>query len=161
SPELSARHPGTPGHDPVAITSAHVLPDGRSLFLEIPDLQPVNQLHLQLRVGGQAAQDLFLTVHRLGAPFTDLPGYPPPTRTTAAHPILADLASAKKAPPNPWRQALAGARSVAVQADKNLTFAQRTLTVRAGESIKLTFANPDEVPHNWVLIKPGALQRVG
>src|SRR5207248_440558 len=50
SPEFSPRHPGTPGHDPIIIKSAHVLGDGRSLFLEMPDLQPVNQLHLSLRV---------------------------------------------------------------------------------------------------------------
>ena len=50
SPELSPRHPGIPGHDPLEIRSATVLGDGRSLFLEIPDLQPVNQLHLHLRV---------------------------------------------------------------------------------------------------------------
>ena len=27
--------------------------------------------------------------------------------------------------------------------------------------MKLTFQNPDVVPHNWVLIKPGSLERVG
>jgi hypothetical protein len=50
SPEFSPRHPGTPGHDPMTITAAHVLKDGKSLFLEMPELQPVNQLHLRLRV---------------------------------------------------------------------------------------------------------------
>src|SRR5262249_19746018 len=43
SPELSPRHPGQPGHDPLQIRSAHVLADGKSLFLEIPEIQPVNQ----------------------------------------------------------------------------------------------------------------------
>ena len=43
--------PGQPGHDPLTIRSAHVLDDGRTLFLEIPDLQPVNQLHLHLQPG--------------------------------------------------------------------------------------------------------------
>ena len=38
SPELSPRHPGQPGHDALAIRSAHVLADGRTLFLEIPEL---------------------------------------------------------------------------------------------------------------------------
>jgi azurin len=35
------------------------------------------------------------------------------------------------------------------------------LKVRAGESIKLSFTNPDVVPHNWLLLKPGSLQHVG
>ena len=30
-----------------------------------------------------------------------------------------------------------------------------------GEPIRLTFVNPDVVPHNWVLLKPGTLLRVG
>src|SRR5262249_50154981 len=38
SPELSPRHAGQPGHDPLTIRSAHVLADGATLFLEIPDL---------------------------------------------------------------------------------------------------------------------------
>src|SRR5690606_35175432 len=30
SPEFSPAHPGTPGHDPLAIRSVHVINDGRS-----------------------------------------------------------------------------------------------------------------------------------
>jgi putative heme-binding domain-containing protein len=161
SPEFSPRHPGTPGHDPLTIASATVLPDGRSLFLEIPDLQPVNQLHLRLRVNAGAAHDLYLTVHRLDSPFTELPNYQPVQRTIAAHPILTDLGGSAKAATNPWRKALPKARPIAIQADKNLTYVQRSFTVRPGEAIKFTFTNPDAVPHNWVLIKPGSLERMG
>lgn len=161
SPEFSPRHPGTRGHDHQPITAVHVLADGKSLFLEMPELQPVNQLHLQLRVSGDQSHDLFATVHRLGASFTEIPGYAPRERTIAAHPIIVDLATMAKAAPNPWRTSIPRARRIEVQAGKNLTFVQRTLTVKAGEPIKLGFVNPDEVPHNWVLLKPGALQKVG
>lgn len=163
SPEFSPNHPGVVGHDTLAISTAHVLPDGCSVFLELPDLQPVNQLHLHLRVNEAGpAQDLFLTVHRLNGPFSDFPGYRPTTKVVAAHPILADLAMAtmKKAP-NPWRKQLPESRAVSMVAGKNLTFATPSFTVKAGEPIRLTFANPDVVPHNWVLIKPGALERFG
>jgi azurin len=162
SQEFSPRHPGTPGHDHCAITRVHVLPDGKSIFLEMPDLQPVNQLHLRLRVDPGSPHDLFLTVHKLDAPYTKIPNYQASTRPIAAHPILADvLATTVKPAPNPWRTALPKAREVLMQADKNLTFTQRSIAVRAGEPIKLTFANPDAVPHNWVLLKPGSLERVG
>jgi azurin len=162
SPEFSPRHPGTPGHDHWPIAIAHVLPDGKSIFLELPDLQPVNQLHLRLRVDGGAPHDLFVTVHKLDALYTKVPNYKRVDRPIAAHPILADvLATSVKAAPNPWRGVLPKARAVAIQADKNLTFTQRSFNVRAGEPIKLTFANPDAVPHNWVLLKPGSLERVG
>jgi putative heme-binding domain-containing protein len=161
SPEFSSRHPGIPGHDPMAIASAHVLSDGKTLFLEMPDLQPVNQLHLHVRADAGPAQDVYLTVHRLGAPFSGFPGYQPLAKVIAAHPILTDLAASAKAAPNPWRKRLRNARQITVEAGKNLSFEPRQLTVKAGEPVELTFVNPDVVPHNWVLLKPGALERVG
>ncbi|HUE13885.1 MAG TPA: DUF6797 domain-containing protein, partial [Planctomycetaceae bacterium] len=163
SPEFSSSHPGVVGHDSLAISTAHVLHDGSSVFLELPDLQPVNQLHLHLRVNEAGpAQDLFLTVHRLDVPFSAFPGYRPTSKVVAAHPILADLALATmKKTPNPWRKPLREARAISMVAGKNLTFATPSFTVKAGEPIRLTFTNPDVVPHNWVLIKPGALERFG
>jgi azurin len=162
SPELSPRHPGQPGHDPLAIRSAHVMADGRTLFLEIPDLQPVNQLHLHVRIGLGEPIDVFGTVHRMAAPFTGFPGYRSVSKTIAAHPILADMAALNHKPvPNPWRRNIASARPITIEAGKNLSFVPRSFTVRAGQPIKLTFVNPDAVPHNWALLKPGSLSRVG
>jgi putative heme-binding domain-containing protein len=161
SPELSPRHPGMPGHDPLAIRWATVLADGRTLFLELPELQPVNQLHLHLRVDSGPPLDLFATVHKLAAPFTGFAGYRPVTRPIAAHPILSDLALATRSVPNRWRKSLRKARPVTIEAGPNLTYSQPTFTARAGEPIALTFVNPDVVPHNWALIKPGTLSRVG
>jgi putative heme-binding domain-containing protein len=162
SPELSTRHPNLPGHDRLAIRSAHVLADGRTLFLELPDLQPVNQLHLYLNVNSGPPAELFATVHRLAAPFTGFSGYKPTTKTIAAHPILADMAAAKFKPePNPWRNKISGARVVTIEAGKNLSYSKRSFTVRAGEAVQLTFVNPDVVPHNWALVRRGSLAKVG
>ena len=161
SQELSPSHPGTPGHDALAIRSATVLDDGKTLFLDIPDLQPVSQLHLHLRVDHGRPVDLFGTVHRLAAPFADYADYHPVKKTIATHPILIDLALASKVIPNPWRKSIPKARAIAIEAGKNLSFVQRSITVRRGEPIKLTFLNPDVVPHNWALLKPGTLAKVG
>jgi azurin len=161
SPEFSPHHFGIPGHDRLAINSAQVLPDGRSIFLEIPDLQPVNQLHLHLRVDAGRPNDLIVTVHRLDADFTDYPGYQPLHKQVAAHPILTDLAMGTKFVPNPWKRTVPNARPITLEAGKNLSFKPRLLRVHAGETIQLTFSNPDVVPHNWMLVKPGTLERVG
>jgi putative heme-binding domain-containing protein len=162
SPELSPRHPGQPGHDALTIRSAHVLADGHTLFLEIPELQPVNQLHLHLRPDGGRPADLFATVHRLSPPFTGFPGYRPTPKTIAAHPILADMAAmAHKPAPNRWRGKIRGARAITIEAGKNLSYTVRSFTARPGEPIQLTFLNPDVVPHNWALIRPGSLSHVG
>lgn len=171
SPEYSTTHPGVTGHDPLRITSAHVIADGRSVFLEIPDLQPVNQLHLRLHVNSKDdflvcsptgdGHDLFVTVHRLDEPFQDFPGYAPREKTIAVHPMLSDMALGAVRVPNPWLRAKQGSRSIELQTGKNLTYLTRTIRVRADESIALTLVNPDVVPHNWVLVRPGKLRSVG
>ena len=157
SPEYSTLHPETPGHDPLEVRSAHVLDDGRSLFLEIPQLRPANQLHLRLRVGGPA-QDLFATVHAQEPAFTAFPGYQPiAKRGTAAAPVLAATDTVAD---SPFAKGEPG-RPVKIDAANGLQFATRRLEVRAGERLSLTFSNPDVVPHNWALIQPGKLAAIG
>jgi putative heme-binding domain-containing protein len=162
SSEWSPSHPGATGHDRLAVRSSHVLADGKSLFLDVPDLQPVSQLHVHLRVDSGEPVDLYATIHRLAAPFTGFPGYAPEDKIVAAHPILGDMtALSVRSAPNPWARKLPGARSIQVEAGKNLSFAPRLLSARPGEALRVTFSNPDVVPHNWVLILPGALARFG
>ena len=120
-----------------------MLADGLTLFLEIPDLQPVNQLHLHVRTDEGRPHDLYATVHRLAPPFTGFPGFRPEPKMIAAHPILADLAAmAHKPVPNRWRSRLPNARSVIIEARQNLSFSVRSFTVQPGEPIQLTFAIP-------------------
>lgn len=171
SPEYSPSHPGVPGHDPLSITGAHMLDDGRSVFLEIPELQPVNQLHLRMHVNSDAeypvcsptgsGHDLFITVHQLDAPFDGFPGYRAVDKAIAAHPILADMALNETRVVNPYSKRIQQARPIELKTGKNLTYATRELRAGRNEPIALTLVNPDVVPHNWVLVRQGALQRVG
>lgn len=161
SPEFATTHPGVRGHDRLNIASAHVLADGHSLFLELPDLQPVNQLHLQIGVSPGEHRELFVTVHRLDRPFQDFPGYRQAPKTIAVHPLLADLALAANRQPNPFAKAIGGARDITIETGKNLTFATNELRAKPGEPIRFTLVNPDVVPHNWALLKPGTLQSIG
>jgi len=50
---------------------------------------------------------------------------------------------------------------VRIESRENLQFSTRTLEATSGEILKLTFGNPDVVPHNWALLRPGSLERVG
>ena len=43
---------------------------------------------------------------------------------------------------------------------ERLTYDVKELTVKAGKKIKLTFANPDFMPHNIILVKPGKAEDV-
>ena len=42
-----------------------------------------------------------------------------------------------------------------------MQFAQKELRAKTGERLSLIFENPDVLPHNWVLIAPDAIERVG
>ncbi|MCA8995603.1 MAG: hypothetical protein KDA80_01400 [Planctomycetaceae bacterium] len=161
SPEMSTLHPGMKGHDVLRIRSVTMLPDGKSIFLEIPEIQPANQLHLRLHPEGDHGVDLMLTVHALDEPFTEIIGYEPRTMPIARHPILTDLTLATKMEPNLHRRRLPNARMVMIEAGTNLSYKTREFRAKRGENIGVTFKNPDVVPHNFVVIKPGTLQRVG
>jgi azurin len=149
------------GHDALPIAAAHIVGDSKTLFLEIPDLQPVNQLHLRVQSSAGSFHDLFATVHKLARPFTGFEGYRPAEKQIAPHPILADLVLATKSVPNPYQKKLKEARAITIETGSNLSYQTRSFRVQAGEPIALTLSNPDVVPHNWALIKPGTLQRVG
>ena len=95
------------------------------------------------------------------APTRTFPAIVPSTKVIAAHPILTDLALAAKRVPNPWRRSIPERGPIASRRGKNLSFRRAPFTVKAGEAIQLDLHNPDVVPHNWVLIKPGPLERIG
>ena len=79
----------------------------------------------------------------------------------AAHPILRDVAMMKAAVRNPWLKKVEGARALTIEAASNLAYKTPELRAKPGETLALTFVNPDVIPHNWVLAKPGTLAAVG
>lgn len=71
SPEFSVADPAKQGHDDVTVKSATLRPDGKTVFLEIPDLKPVMQMSIQYDLDTKAGTTLndtvFLTVNRVPA----------------------------------------------------------------------------------------------
>jgi glucose/arabinose dehydrogenase len=70
SPEVMPSDPKKTGHEPVVIASTTLSADGKTLFLEIPALQPVMQLKLKYRLksaaGAPVEQEFYATVNKLG-----------------------------------------------------------------------------------------------
>ncbi|MEZ6078754.1 MAG: hypothetical protein R3C56_24705 [Pirellulaceae bacterium] len=170
SVELSPSHPSVAGHDPLRICGAH--PRRWTLaILELPELQPVSQLHLRLHVNADDAypvcnpagngHDLFITVHRMDRPLKASQTIRRWKRRSPLIPSCPTWRLATLRVPNPWRAAIDGARPIELRTGKNLTYETPEIRVGAGEPIKLGLINPDVVPHNWVLVKPGALAQVG
>jgi putative heme-binding domain-containing protein len=162
SKEYSVVHEGAIGHDVLAIQGVEISGDRKEVFLEIPELQRCSQLHLWLQVGASKPCELFATIHEMDEAYpvhgSNLTGTPAPKR---AHPMLRDLEWLEKRIPNPWQKKLDGAREVRIEARDNLQFSARVIEAKPGEAIKLTFKNPDVVPHNWALIRPGTLETIG
>jgi len=71
SKDYSVARPETQGHDAVTISSAHLSADGRTLFLAIPNLQPVMQMRLKYVLKDAAAEtvrgEVNHTINKLGA----------------------------------------------------------------------------------------------
>ena len=105
--------------------------------------------------------DLICTIHALDRPFSQFKDYKQVAKTINPHPILRDMDKLNRQIPNPWKNELPNARAVTIDTNKNLTFKQATIKAKAGETLKFTLRNPDVVPHNWALLKPGTLQKVG
>ncbi len=161
SKEYSVLHPGAVGHDVLRIRSAEVSEDGRSIFLEIPELQRCSQLHLSMKVGSPDPCELFATIHAMDSPFLADRSDRIAIAAKLPHPMERDLEWLEKKVPNPWQTKLEGARVVRMEARDNLQFSTRRIDVRPGEAIRLVFKNPDVVPHNWALIQPGSLDLIG
>lgn len=160
SPELSTRDHGLVAHDVLKIAAVHPVND-HSVFIELPDLQPVNILHLSLAIDRGAPQQVFVTVHKLDHAYSALPDYQALQKAIAPHPLLQDLADLQSSVPNPWQKPIDQSRALDLETGKNLSFTPKILAVQPGEAVKLTFKNSDAVPHNWVLVSPGQLSAVG
>ena len=161
SPEYSVKYPESPGHDVIAVKSAQVLDGGKTLFLEIPQLVPASQIHLHVGVTAGRAQDVFLTAHHLGKPFTDFTGYVAVPKDKS-HEHAAPVATGK-ANPVKWEidMCRGPVREMKLQAGNALQYAQKELRAKAGEGIALKFENPDVMPHNFVLVAKGAEEKIG
>lgn len=73
SKDYSSADPGKEGRDEVAVRSAKVLPDGKSVFIETAELRPVMQMevryNLPFTTGPSAAGPLYLTLNKLDVAF--------------------------------------------------------------------------------------------
>jgi hypothetical protein len=69
SAQWSVKNPSTKGHDTVDISRVTLSKDGQGVFLEIPGIQPVNQIHAKLSLktakGETFKEEMYLTINRV------------------------------------------------------------------------------------------------
>jgi len=171
SPEFSVREPGIQGHDPVAVKSVHLLADGKSVFLEIPQLHPVMQFHAHLqfrsRLGGMVPPDMFASIYELRPDFQTFPGY---ARTAKRRAPDFPIAEKYEQDPRLVKQEEYGTNfgwvssslKISVSASAGLQFEPRVLRVPPGSRVSLAFRNGDpSMPHNVAIVKADALDDFG
>jgi hypothetical protein len=60
------------GHDALAVKSATVSPDGKTVMLELPDIKPCNQMHIVMKIrtpeGRPLPVEIYNTIHNLTLP---------------------------------------------------------------------------------------------
>lgn len=164
SPEFSAKHPESLGHDPIPVRSVKLLADN-SIFVEMPSMEPVMQLHLRMHLkaadGREFKTDLFASpmfpgehfgAKGLAAPRTDKP-------TAIA---LRVAAPEKEQQGNTTSgKLLEGAREITISAIAGLQYAEKLIEVKAEEPLAWKLKNTDVMPHNLVLVKPAGARPVG
>lgn len=163
SPEFSIRDPEQFGHDPLEITSAHVVGDGKSLFVEIPDIVPAMTIHLRMHLtfasGDPFKTDLFATALHLGKAFTQFPKAKPIVKgkpreielTIKMPPPIPDIEPGSDEPGRP----------IQLKALTGLKYDQNRISASPGERISLTLENTDVMPHNWVMVRYEGYTNVG
>jgi hypothetical protein len=174
SPEYSVRHPGITGHDPVKIRSLHALKDGKSIFVEIPQLHPVMQFHLYLELktrDGQGFQTRYLTIRSFirvkSSPISPVIGQLRRRNGTTSL-IPTKARSIRDCLPRKHRLKLwemkkywPQLKQVELDAIAGLQYAQKELRVKAGAKVALTFRNLDpSMPHNVAIVEPDRLTAI-
>ncbi len=165
SPEFSAKTPQSLGHDPVEVRSVTLLEDGKSIFVEMPAMEPVMQLHIRMHLvaenGTEFKTDLFASPLFLGEHFTGdgladpVKGKPSAIALRVARPEKEESGNTES---GKFRE---GERELVVDAIGGLQYAQKEFEVERGQAIAFRLRNTDVMPHNLVLVKPGAMPLVG
>jgi len=160
--EYSLKQPELPGHDPLPVKSVHLQADGKTVFVEIPDLQPAMQVQLygelKNKVGENFVLDLYPTVLWMDDDFSDFDGY---EKSDPDKPTELSLRVRWPSPFQPKVPQGKPGRKITVAMVSGLQFEPAEFTVKPGEQITVYLDNKDSIPHNWLLAKPGAYPAVG
>lgn len=165
SPEFSKKVPHSLGHDVLAPRSVQVLNSGYSLFVEIPEIEPVMQMHFRMHLrdseGVSFETDLFPTILELGGHFRSS-GLEPPIEGKQTEIVLRVRKPKEDTGINTISgEVVEGERTIALDCSGALQFNTKLIEARTNEPLKVVFNNSDIMPHNAVFVTEGNLQKVG
>ncbi|WP_020567939.1 plastocyanin/azurin family copper-binding protein [Neolewinella persica] len=132
------------------ITSATVLPDGKTVRLVLDKLRPGYIYEVKLK--GPRAADGTNLLHDFGYyTLNAIPGGAAAGAVEAGGAVAAEKTAAKRPttmPPS-WNGKVD--EELLLETEHGMKFKQTFITVKAGQNVRLTFRNPDDMQHNFVL----------
>jgi azurin len=165
SPEFSVKEPKSLGHDPVEIRSVVLLEGGKSIFVEMPTMEPVMQHHIRMHLvaedGNEFKTDLFSSPMYLGDHLAGKGLAKPNTSKPTAIALRVAKSENEVIGNTESGEVTEGERAVVVDAIGGLQYAQKEILAKPGEAIALKLRNTDVMPHNLVIVKPGVAKTVG
>lgn len=165
SPEFSISQPESLGHDRLNIRTVTLLEDGKSIFVELPKLEPVMQLHLRMHLkdadGTEFKTDLFASPMYPDTPFTAKSLAPPISgKATFVSLRIAGQPTVQKKRKWSGKQT-EGERLVVINAISGLKYSKTLIKAKTGEALALKLNNNDAMPHNLVIVDKESAQKVG
>ena len=164
SPEFSAKNPESLGHDRITVRSVKLLEGGKSVFVEMPDLEPIMQLHIRMHLqdadGTEFKTDLFCSPM---FPDTDYSakGLAKPRRNKLTFVSLRVADQQSKKRPDYTGETIEGEREIRIDTISGLKYSSTLIEAKPNEALVLKLKNIDAMPHNLVIIQPGSTQKVG
>lgn len=164
SPEFSVQEPEILGHDPLQVRSVSLLNDRKSIFVEIPKMEPVMQLHLRMHLkdqdGTEFKTDLFCSPMYPDTAFKrdGIAELKPSKPTFVTLRVEGQQVRKRK----DWSGTIVeGAREVLINAVSGLKYSRTLIEAKPKEALIIKLNNIDAMPHNLVVIKPGSSKKVG
>lgn len=132
------------------ITSATLLPDGKTVRLVLDKLRPGYIYELKLK-GPRAADGTNLLHDFAYYTMNAIPGGAAAGAMEASDAVTAEKTSAKRPTvmPASWNGKVD--EELLLETEHGMKFKQTFITVKAGQNVRLTFRNPDDMQHNFIL----------
>ncbi|MEO0733081.1 MAG: auracyanin family protein [Bacteroidota bacterium] len=143
------------------ITSTEILPDGKTVRVRCEGLRPGYIYEMKLK--NLRATDGTALLHDYG--YYTLNALPGGAAAGAMAAASGELAMEKASPKRPTEMPAAWNGKVdadlLLESEKGMRFKQTYLTVQTGAKVRLTFRNPDDMQHNFVLTSGKYGNKVG
>ena len=164
SPEFSAKFPDKLGHDRVKIRSVRLLDNRKSIFIEMPDLEPIMQLYIRMHLldidGTEFKTDLFCSPMFPDKPYS-MKGLAKPRKDKLSFVSLRVASQESKKKLDYTGNIIEGEREINIDTLSGLKYSINLIEAKPNEALAIQLNNIDAMPHNLVIVEPGSTQKVG